>query len=143
MRCAIIGDREVSESDFKLIEDAVKASGFDITSVVSGGAKGADTLAKKWAKTNNIPFTEYKADWNDLSAPDAMIREGKFGKYDAKAGFRRNQTIIDNSDCVIALQPNGETDGTADSIGKAKKKQIPIFIFPERSIEHSAFAYEF
>ena len=45
MIVAIVGDREVSEDDFKLLDEAVKASGFTIDTVVSGGARGAAVLS--------------------------------------------------------------------------------------------------
>jgi predicted Rossmann fold nucleotide-binding protein DprA/Smf involved in DNA uptake len=138
----IVGDREVSENDFKLIEDAIKYSGLKITKVVSGGAKGADTLAAKWAKKNKIKLQEHKPEWDNLEAEGAVVRTNSYGKqYNARAGFDRNQTIVDDSDAIIALQPNGRSDGTGDTIERAKKRGIAVFIYPPtKDVEHS---YEF
>lgn len=137
----IVGDREVLEADTKLIEDAIKASGFTVTKVVSGGARGADTLAANWAKANKVKLKEYPANWKDLTVEGCKVKEGAYGKYNAMAGFQRNQLIVDAADCIIALQPNGKSDGTSDTIEKAKKKGISVFIYPPEIA--SAYSYTF
>lgn len=143
MKVAIIGDREIT--DAKILEDAIKASGFEITEVVTGDARGADTLAVNWAKKNNISFKTCKADWNDITAEDAIIKERvnpynkKMEKYNANAGFARNTDIINYAEAVIALQTNGDTNGTQDSIKKAKARNIPIYIHEDES----GFQYHF
>ena len=85
---------------------------FVITKIVSGGAKGADSLSERYAKENNIPTEIYLAQW-DL-----------FGK---KAGFLRNTTIIENSELVVAFW-DSRSKGTRDSIGKANKLKKNTFI---------------
>lgn len=78
--------------------------------IISGGARGADTLAIDWAVVNWCPFTEYKADWD---------------KYKKAAGFIRNQQMLDEGkpDLVVAF-PGGA--GTADMVRRAKKAGIPV-----------------
>lgn len=83
-----------------------------IDKIVSGGASGADHLAERYAKENNIPIIIHKPEWN------------KYGKF---AGPKRNQYIIDDSTHLIAfLSPDSK--GTYDSINKAKSKNIPLMI---------------
>ena len=36
----------------------------NITEIVSGKAKGADSLGEKYASLNNIPVKEFPANWN-------------------------------------------------------------------------------
>jgi len=42
--------------------------------LVHGGAEGADILAAKWADINNVPATEYKADWTAHGKSAGPIR---------------------------------------------------------------------
>lgn len=129
MRIAIIGSRTFNnytklcqEMRDILLELQVNIGDIEI---ISGGAKGADSLGAKYAKDNNIKLTEYKPEWKDLSHPDARIKENAYGKYDANAGHRRNTKIINDSDVVVAFH-NG-SPGTADSLRKAKKCGKIIF----------------
>jgi len=125
MVVAVIGSRSFSDYDtLKKILDDDK----DITSIVSGGAAGADSLAIQYAKEKDIPYTIFEADWGDITHPNALIKVNKYGKqYDARAGFRRNDLIIESCDKVIAFHDEKST-GTIDSITKAKRlnKKIKI-----------------
>jgi len=136
----IAGDRECK--DLKLVEEAVKASGFTITKVISGGAQGGDKLGEDWAKANNIEFERKEADWNDLTVEGAVIKTNKWKKkYNANAGFKRNSDMVEVAEAVIALQPEGPTPGTQDTIKKATAKGIPVFIWP--SDEKRTYKYYF
>lgn len=75
---------------------------------VSGGAKGADTFARKYAKENNIEIIEFIPDWE------------KFGK---SAGFKRNETIIDKSDLLVAFW-DGQSKGTLHDLKLMNIKQL-------------------
>jgi len=111
MKFAVIGSR--SFSDYKFLEKVL--STFDITEIISGGAKGADSLAEQYAKEHNIKTTVFLQDWN---------------KYGKSAGFLRNADIINASDEVIAFW-DGVSRGTLDSINKAKKlnKKVHVYKF--------------
>lgn len=147
MKVAIVGPREVE--DYNVLLEAIKASTFNITEVVSGGAKGVDTLAEKYAEENNLECTVFEANWNDLSHDDADIRTNQWGKqYDARAGFRRNQQIVDYCDAMIAID-NGSS-GTNDSISKMKKTDKPLYIhslirksFGGMKANEEGYIYEF
>lgn len=73
--------------------------------VVSGGARGADTLGEKWARSKNIPVTIYKPDW---------IKHGK------AAGPIRNRDIIERATHVLAF-PSRKGKGTQHSLSLAEK----------------------
>jgi hypothetical protein len=98
--------------------------------VVSGGAEGADTLAETWAVARDMYREVYEAAWADLTYSDALIKTRRDGsKYDARAGFRRNQTIVDTSDVLLAfMDPDNPTNGTSDTIRRARKKGIQVYI---------------
>lgn len=74
----------------------------------------------------NIKEEPYPADWNDLTQTDALIRVRRDGKrYDAKAGFRRNQRMIDDGKpTLVAAFPGG--DGTADMVRRARQAGLHV-----------------
>jgi hypothetical protein len=143
MKVIICGDREVC--DLALVDKAVKKSKYKITLVINGDAKGADTLGKEWAEARNIPVENFPADWKNIDVEGAVVKERfnkwtkKNEKYNANAGFQRNSTMVDEADAVIALQPNGPTNGTQDTIKKAKAKGIPIFVLEKEDDEYEYF----
>lgn len=113
MRLSIVGGRNFN--DYALLASTIfnNLCPLDfITEIISGGAKGADTLGADFAENNDIPLKIFPAEWD---------------KYGKSAGFIRNQTIIDNCDVVLAFW-NGESKGTADTIEKAKRAKKPTFI---------------
>jgi hypothetical protein len=144
MKVIIAGDRECD--NFDLIESAVKQSSFEITEVVSGGARGADSVGELWAKVNKIPIKVFKADWNNIKTPNAIVKSRqnpwtkKQEKYNANAGFQRNEEMAKYAEALIALQPNGPTNGTQHMIKMAKKYNLKVHIY-EKAAED--YEYEF
>ena len=132
LKIAIIGSRDFtdySKIDYIMakIDRILNFSDKTIT-VVSGGAPGADTLGEDWAKNNNhIPLI-FEAEWNNLELKPCKVKMGRYGPYNALAGFNRNNKIIENSDLVVAFW-NGTSPGTTDSIKKAKKQNKPVVIY--------------
>lgn len=82
-----------------------------ISEVVSGKARGADTCGEDWAKQNNIPIKEFPADWFGL------------GK---KAGFVRNTQMAKYAEACI-LFPGGK--GTEHMFNLAKKYSLIVYDF--------------
>ncbi len=117
MKLAIIGSRGFNDYDFlkKNVTDFLKRNSFVCTHIISGGAKGADKLAEQFALDNQLEMVAFKPDWK------------QFGK---RAGFIRNNEIIENADVVIAFW-DGDSKGTKDAIMKAialnKRTKIKIY----------------
>ncbi len=111
MKTIIAGSRTIT--DLAIIDKAVQASGFVITELVEGGAKGVDALAKVWAEENGLPITEFKADWKI---------------YGRGAGPVRNQKMAEYADALIAVW-DGESRGTKNMISLAKKLNLKCFIY--------------
>jgi hypothetical protein len=131
----ICGDRLAKGKD--LVQKALDKFGIVPTEVISGGAEGADKLAEEWANANDVPFREFAADWNDIHAEGAVIKINQWKKkYNVNAGFKRNSDMVEEADIVIALQPNGPTAGTMDTIKKGKKKGIPVHIYEKEASEY-------
>lgn len=82
--------------------------------LIEGGAKGADRLARNFAKKYCYPWSleTYKADWN---------------KYGKRAGYLRNRQMLDEGkpDLVIAF-PGGK--GTAMMVDIACKAGVEVQI---------------
>jgi hypothetical protein len=134
MRCVIFGDRNVSDYNELLL--AVKNSGFEITEILSGGAKGSDALGEMYAKRNGLKLSVYPADWDDLEASNCKIKTNGYGKeYNALAGFNRNQDMANDSECGIGLQCNGDTNGTQDMKKRLEKANKPVYILGPKESE--------
>jgi hypothetical protein len=124
MKLAIVGSR--SFTDFDLFKSKIDEFIFqnvinkkDII-IISGGAKGTDSLAKRYAIENDIEIIEYLPDWN---------------LYGKSAGMVRNMDIVKNCDKLIAFSCNN-SKGTEHSIQEARKlnKDVIIFRFDDPKI---------
>lgn len=135
MKCVIAGSRE--NNNIELVREAIKQSCFKITEVVSGGATGIDKCGEKWAKENDIPVTVFKADWKNLKAKGAVVKKGKFGEYNAKAGTDRNKEMAKYADALIAIKEN--TPGTADMIKQAQNANLKVYIYEVKTESHYEF----
>jgi predicted Rossmann fold nucleotide-binding protein DprA/Smf involved in DNA uptake len=112
-KLAIVGSRNFD--DYAMLNEKLTPYKNIVELVVSGGAKGADSLGEKWAKENNIPVKIFHPDWK---------------KYGRAAGPIRNKEIINNADVVIAFW-DGKSSGTKSSIELAKKagKKVEVVLF--------------
>lgn len=61
MKVLICGSRAINDPTAVL--QAIEKSGIRPTHIISGGARGVDRLAEKYAASSGIGFTEYLADW--------------------------------------------------------------------------------
>lgn len=113
VRTIIAGSRKIT--DIRLVEEAVEKSGFDISCVISGTARGVDTLGEEWAAYRGIPIEYFPADWDGL------------GK---RAGPLRNIKMAENADALIALMLMPETRGTKHMIGVAHQRYLRVFVLP-------------
>lgn len=77
--------------------------------IVSGGARGADTLGERYAKEHSLPFFRCEAEWD---------------KYGRAAGPIRNEKMAKYATHLIAFLGNNSR-GTQNMINQAKKIGIP------------------
>ena len=78
--------------------------------IISGCARGADTLGLRYASENTFDVEEYPADWD---------------KYGKKAGYVRNVEMAENADALIAFW-DGKSKGTKHMIDIATERNLPI-----------------
>lgn len=110
MKLAVVGSRTFNDYD-KVIYTLDKFRD-KITVIISGGAKGADTLAERYANQNGIKTVIYYPDWDS---------------HGRSAGFIRNADIVKSSDAVIAFW-DGRSKGTKHTIDYAKRLNKPVLI---------------
>jgi dissimilatory sulfite reductase (desulfoviridin) alpha/beta subunit len=77
--------------------------------IVSGHARGADTLGEKYAQDEGFALEIYPAQWK------------KLGK---QAGYRRNEQMAEVADALIAFW-DGESKGTKHMIDIMNNKGLP------------------
>lgn len=107
MVIGVIGSRGFN--DYELLSKTLKE--YNPVLIVSGGAKGADMLAEKWASENKIETLIFLPDWS----------KGKSG------AAIRNIKIVESSEMLIAFW-DGTSKGTKMTINIAKKANIPTLI---------------
>jgi len=125
MKTIIAGSRE----GFSLhqVEEAIGESGFEITEVVCGDARGVDKLGEIWAEGNDIPVVHFEAKWKDLNVPGAIIKGIGVNKYNAKAGIDRNEKMAQYADALIAIW-DGESSGTGNMILNGHRYGLRVFV---------------
>ena len=108
MKIAVIGSRN-TETDH--LEQYLQK---EITEIVSGGAKGIDTFAKKYAEKNGIALTEFLPEYN---------------KYGRGAPLKRNIQIVEYADEVFSFW-DGTSKGTKHVIDMCKKlgKKVTVVL---------------
>lgn len=111
MKVIIAGSRSIDDPG--LVAAAVEASGFTITEVVSGAAKGVDTFGEEWAAVRGVPVKRFPADWK---------------RYGRRAGPVRNREMAEYADALVAL-PKGESRGTRNMIDEARKRGLQVFVY--------------
>ena len=116
MKLAIVGSRDFKAVAFavdKIYDFLVPHEHEENFCVVSGGAKGIDSLGEACAKKLGIETLIIKPDWDT---------HGK------KAGFLRNIDIIKNADFVLVFW-DGKSKGSKHSIDLAIKMNKPLNIY--------------
>jgi hypothetical protein len=111
MNVIIAGSRHFN--CMQTLEDAIADSGFDITCVVSGAAKGVDLLGERWAQARGIGIRSFPADWK---------------KHGRGAGPIRNEEMARVGEALLAL-PCPCSRGTKDMIKRAYNHDLQVHIY--------------
>jgi hypothetical protein len=120
------------EQVFAVLDHVHKSRG--IALLIQGGASGADDFAWRWAKDRGVPHETYHADWQNLSHPDAVPRVCQGRRYDARAGLRRNQRMVDEGQPQLGIAFPG-SDGTRDMKGRLRRAGIEVMeVKPRRTM---------
>lgn len=110
MRILVCGGRDFWQRErlYEVLDDLTL--GQEDVVIISGCAKGADTLAIDWAEEAGVDLLKFPADWE---------------KYGRGAGHVRNQQMLDEGrpDIVVAF-PGGK--GTANMIERSRKAGVEV-----------------
>ena len=104
MKTAIIGSRNITNVDLS------RFIPIGTTDIVSGGARGVDTVAKEYANRNGLKLTEFLPDYE------------RFGRG---APLKRNITIIENADIVLVFW-DGKSRGTKFVIDSCHRLGVEV-----------------
>lgn len=132
MKLIIAGTRNRELSIFDMEEMLCEVINTDdVTEHIYGCAAGIDECGKKWARSKYIESKPFPADWANIDAPGAVVRENRYGKYNANAGKDRNQAMADYcepGDVLAAFRWNN-SPGTSDMIRRATQRGLTVYVF--------------
>ena len=110
---AIVGSRDDARPAAVRAFVAALARKHPDCAVVSGGARGVDSIAAAAAREAGLPVREFPADW-------ARLGRG--------AGLVRNRTIVEAASVVVAFW-DGRSRGTAHTIGLAREAGRQVVVY--------------
>jgi L-arabinose isomerase len=109
MKVIIAGSRTIIDMDE--VEQAIHDSGFEITEVVCGCARGVDELGLIWGTNNDVPVKRMPADWVT---------------YGRAAGHNRNIEMARYGDALILVW-DGSSRGSANMLKVARMQGLKIY----------------
>ena len=110
MKIAVVGSRSLH--NYQLVKLILNQ--YTFTQIISGGAKGIDTLAEQYS--------------DELGLIKPLLILPDWRRYKRGAGVVRNREIVDTADFVVAIW-DGKSKGTQISINHAKKTHKPVFVW--------------
>ncbi|MDL2235229.1 DUF2493 domain-containing protein [Christensenellaceae bacterium OttesenSCG-928-L17] len=116
MKVAIVGSRNVRVN----MADYVPK---ETSEIITGGARGIDTLAEIYAREHHIPLRVFY--------PDVKM----LGK---RAYFARNDQIVDAAELIVAIW-DGKSAGTKYTIRRAMQLDKPVKIYIIKSPDGGAY----
>ena len=100
MRLLVVGSRNIESFDLS------KYINKEVSLIISGGAKGIDTLAEKYADKHGI---------------SKLILRPNYNLYGKSAPLLRNKQMVEICDSVLIVW-DGKSNGTKYTIEYAKKR---------------------
>lgn len=115
--CLVVGSRDFN--DYSLLKTKLDyyLKNQPNVVIVSGGAKGADSLAEQYAHERNLPLVIFKAEWEKLGKRAGYIRNEQMHQYISKMPKRG---------CIAFW--NGKSKGTQHNFELSEKYKNPIRI---------------
>lgn len=122
LRIVIAGSRDFN--DYELLKrevlNIVKYDNRpkDYVKVISGGARGADTLGERFAKEFGLEVKRFIPDWESIGRRAGYIRNAEMAKY----------SVEDGSDGMLIAFWDGKSKGTKHMIDLANKYELEVHI---------------
>lgn len=110
MNILVCGGREFS--DYQLLSEVLNDYSKSGLMIIHGGARGADSMAGKWAEANGVHSAEVRALWAD---------------YGKSAGFKRNSAMLNlKPDLVLAFSGGVGTKMMVDLARRAGVEVVEV-----------------
>ena len=110
LKVIVAGGRDLNDFDLLTKKlDILFSKRADVV-IISGMAKGADSLAVKYAEENKLRVSEFPAQWT---------------KHGNASGFRRNIEMARFADACVCFW-NGKSVGTKQMIDTAKRMNLKL-----------------
>jgi hypothetical protein len=113
MKLIIAGSRTFTNYNLLKKHVDILRNKYNITEIISGCAKGADTLGEIYAELNNIPVKKFPADWD---------------KHGKAAGPIRNKQMAYYGNILIAFKDKENSIGTNNMIQQAEKRFLIVIM---------------
>lgn len=133
MRMIIAGTRSLyGPEGEKIVREAIKESGWTPTEIISGNARGVDTIGEEIAKEEGIDLTIFPANWKKYGKAAGYKRNEKMAWY---ANIFNKQYVEDDKwdempdklkGCLVAVW-NGTSTGTKNMIEIAEGLELPVY----------------
>lgn len=122
LRVIIAGSRDFG--DYELLKKSAieiitkKTMLPDLTRIISGGARGADTLGERFANEMGLEITRFIPDWDGLGKRAGYVRNAEMAKF----------AVEDDSYGVLIAFWDGQSRGTKHMIDLANKYGLEVHV---------------
>ena len=122
LRVIIAGSRDFS--DYELLKKSAieiitkKTMLPDLTRIISGGARGADTLGERFANEMGLEISRFIPDWDGLGKRAGYVRNAEMAKF----------AVEDDNDGVLIAFWDGKSRGTKHMIDLAKRYGLEVHV---------------
>ena len=90
----------------------------DLTRIISGGARGADTLGERFANEMGLEISRFIRDWDSLGKRAGYVRNAEMAKF----------AVEDNNDGMLIAFWDGKSRGTKHMIDLANKYGLEVHV---------------
>lgn len=122
LRVIIAGSRDFS--DYELLKKSAieiitkKTMLPDLTRIISGGARGADTLGERFANEMGLEISRFIPDWDGLGKRAGYVRNAEMAKF----------AVEDDNDGMLIAFWDGQSRGTKHMIDLANKYGLEVHV---------------
>lgn len=122
LRVIIAGSRDFN--DYELLKKSAieiitkKTMLPDLTRIVSGGARGADTLGERFANEMGLEISRFIPDWDGLGKRAGYVRNAEMAKF----------AVEDDNDGMLIAFWDGQSRGTKHMIDLAKRYGLEVHV---------------
>ena len=122
LRIIIAGSRDFN--DYELLKKSAieiitkKTMLPDLTRIVSGGARGADTLGERFANEMGLEITRFIPNWDGLGKRAGYVRNAEMAKF----------AVEDDNYGVLIAFWDGQSRGTKHMIDLAKRYGLEVHV---------------